>query len=111
MRWIHLIIPAVLFAATVPAGDLNLGHFLLHFLTPATATVPLYLSIRAYRRAGGRRLLNLAAALAFLFAGQAAPSLFMYTGAALYVSDVPLDHLLHFAAFVFFTAVLLEGRP
>jgi hypothetical protein len=55
--------------------------------------------------------LNLAAAFAFLFAGQAAPSLFMYTGAALYVSDIPLDHLLHFATFVFFTAALLEGRP
>jgi uncharacterized membrane protein YadS len=111
MRWIYLIIPAVLLAAAVPAGDLTLGHFLLHFLTPAMAAVPLYLSIRAYRRAGGRRLLNLAAAFAFLFAGQAALSLYMYTGAALYVGDIPLDHLLHFAAFVFFTAALLEGRP
>jgi len=55
--------------------------------------------------------LNLAAAFAFLFAGQAALSLYMYTGAALYVGDIPLDHLLHFATFVFFTAALLEGRP
>ena len=111
MRWIYLIIPAVLLAATVPAGDLTLGHFLLHLLTPAMASVPLYLSIRACRRAGGRRLLNLAAAFAFLFAGQAAPSLFMCAGAALYVSDIPLDHLFYFATFVFFTAALLEGRP
>ena len=111
MRWIYLIIPAVLLAAAVPAADLTLGHFLLHFLTPAMAAVPLYLSIRAYRRAGGRRLLNLAAAFALLFAGQAALSLYMYTGASLYVGDIPLDHLLHFAAFVFFTAALLEGRP
>lgn len=78
---------------------------------PAMASIPLYLSIKAYRRAGGGRLLNLAAAFALLFAGQAAPSLFMYTGAALYVSDIPLDHLPHFATFVFFTAALLEGRP
>ncbi len=111
MKWIYLIIPAVLLAATVPAGDLTLGHFLLHLLTPAMAAVPLYLSIRAYRRAGGKRLLNLAAAFALLFAGQTALSLYMYTGTALYVGDIPLDHLLHFAAFVFFTAALLEGRP
>jgi len=111
MRCIYLIIPAVLLAAAVPAGNLTLGHFLLHFLTPAMAAVPLYLSIRAYRRAGGRRLLNLAAAFALLFTGQTALSLYMYTGAALYVGDIPLDHLLHFAAFVFFTAALLEGRP
>lgn len=55
--------------------------------------------------------MNLAAAFAFLFAGQAAPSLFMCAGAALYVSDIPLDHLFYFATFVFFTAALLEGRP
>ena len=92
-------------------GRPNPGSFPPPLLNPAMASVPLYLSIRAYRRAGGRRLLNLAAALAFLFAGQAAPSLFMDTGTTLYVSDIPLDHLLHFASLVFFTAVLLEGRP
>jgi purine-cytosine permease-like protein len=111
MRWIYLIIPAVLIAVVVPAGNLTLGHLLLHLLTPAMAAVPLYLSVKAYRRAGGRRLLNLAVAFGLLFAGQTALSLSMYADVTLYVGDIPLDHLLHFAALVFFTTALLEGRP
>jgi hypothetical protein len=99
----------VLIAVVVPAGNLTLGHLLLHLLTPAMAAVPLYLSVKAYRRAGGRRLLNLAVAFGLLFAGQTALS--VYADVTLYVGDTPLDRLLHFAALVFFTTALLEGRP
>jgi len=108
MRRIYLIIPAVLIAVVVPAGNLTLGH-LLHLLTPAMAAAPLCLSVKAYRRAGGRRLLNLAVAFGLLFAGQTALS--VYADVTLYVGDIPLDHLLNFAALVFFTTALLEGRP
>jgi len=34
----------------------------------------------------------------------------MYTGTFIYFGDIPLDHLLHYVAFVFFTMVLLGDR-
>jgi len=110
MRWIYLTIPAILAAAVVPMGNLSLGHLLLHVAAPAMAAVPLYLSIKAYRRTGSLRFLNLAAGFGLLFTGQGALSYSMYTGVVVYIGDIPLDHLLHYAAFVLFTAALLERR-
>jgi len=74
------------------------------------AAVPLYLSIRAYRRAGGQRLLNLATAFGLLFAGQSVLSYSMYTGTFINFGDIPLDHLVHYVAFIFFTMDLLGDR-
>jgi hypothetical protein len=110
MKWLYLTIPLVFAAALVPMGGLSLGHAILHLLTPAMAAVPLYLSIRAYRKAGGQRLLNLATAFGLLFAGQSVLSYSMYTGTFIYFGDIPLDHLIHYVAFIFFTMALL-GRP
>ncbi|MFZ8840720.1 MAG: hypothetical protein ACO2PM_17755, partial [Pyrobaculum sp.] len=92
MKWLYLTIPLVFAASLVPMGGLSLGHAILHLLTPAMAAVPLYLSIRAYRRAGGQRLLNLATAFGLLFAGQSVLSYSMYTGTFIYFGDIPLDH-------------------
>ncbi len=110
MRWIYLTIAAVLLAAVVPLGSLSLGHVILHLLAPAMAAVPLYLSTKAYLRTRSPRFLNLTTAFGLLFAGQTALSHSMYTNTVLYVGDIPLDHLLHYMAFVFFTAALLEKR-
>jgi hypothetical protein len=110
MKWLYLTIPLVFAAALVPMGGLSLGHAILHLLTPAMAAVPLYLSIRAYRRAGGQRLLNLATAFGLLFAGQSVLSYSMYTSTFIYFGDIPLDHLIHYVAFIFFTMALLGDR-
>jgi len=74
------------------------------------ASVPLYLSIRAYIRSGGQRFLNLAAAFGPLFAGQSVLLYSLYTGTFIYFGDIPLDHLFHYVAFVFFTMALLGDR-
>jgi len=110
MKWLYLTIPAILIAVVVSIDGLSLGHAVLHFAAPAMAAVPLYLSAKAYIRAGGSRFMNLTAAFGFLFAGQVVLSCSMYTATTVYIGDIPLDHFLHYVAFVFFTAALLERR-
>jgi hypothetical protein len=34
----------------------------------------------------------------------------MYTGTFIYFGDIPLDHLIHYVAFIFFTMALLGDR-